>query len=180
MESKEEGKWRPVVYFGMTNLNGRMYDRDSFSTGAIEKMRESIDNKRFGGELGLGHQDERGKNVSHIVDDVEIHSNIMFAKIRTLDTPSGRILKSLQDTIGEGAIVFRPRAIGDVKDGGIVDIHEIISFDAVLSEDDAFKDQQDTYNEMTRNCIPELPELPELPEIDSTFQRKNNGDFEEQ
>lgn len=171
----KEGKWYPVVYFGVTNLNGRLYDRDSFSPGAIEKMRESIDNKRFWGELG--HQDELGKNVSHIVDDIEIHSNIMFAKLRTLDTPSGRILKSLQESLGEGGIVFRPRAIGGVKDGGVVEIHEIISFDAVPSEDDAFKDQQDTYNEMMCNHIIKMTELSE---IDSSFHRKNNGNVEEQ
>ena len=57
MESKEDekGQWHPVIYFGKTNLNGRVYEKESLSEEAVEKMRDAMDNKQFLGELGHPH-----------------------------------------------------------------------------------------------------------------------------
>jgi hypothetical protein len=153
-------------------------------------MREHMDNKRFAGELGhpTGLSDQFNpafpvvslSNVSHMVEEVEIHSDIMFAKVRVLDTPSGKIIKNLNEALDNNAVVFRPRAIGEVNSMGQVDVHELISFDAIPVDDDSFKDLQTLYTEMLKTDLKRTPDLQDLPEINATFQRKNNGSQEEQ
>ena len=179
-DNNKEGKWYPVIYFGKTNLNGRKYEHESLSPGAIKKMREHMDNGRFLGELD--HPSDEASfpvvtlnNASHIVESVEVHSDIMFAKIRTLDTPAGKELESLKDY----SIAFRPRAMGVINDG-VVNIREIISFDAVLTETDSFKDLQDRYTEMIKTDLGRMPELPELPAVNAEFHRKNDENSTEQ
>ena len=191
MESKEDekGQWHPVIYFGKTNLNGRVYEKESLSEEAVEKMRDAMDNKQFLGELGhpqgLSEQFNPSfpivslGNVSHVVEEVEVHSDIMFAKVRTLDTPSGKMVKALQQAMGDQSVVFRPRAIGEVIDG-IVNIHQIISFDAVAVQDDSFKELQERYDEMIKTDLGRMPELPDLPEVNASFHRKNDENSTEQ
>jgi len=52
-----------------------------------------------------------------------------------LDTKYGNLLKELYE---DGKIVFRPQLTGTVNENGVIENCNIISFDAIFKQDDAF------------------------------------------
>ena len=173
-ENKLEG-WHPVVFFNEKNLNGRIYTKDSITEDALDKMNNKIKNKQCLGELGHPETfDVSMSNISHAIEKIDVKDNIMFAKIRTLSTPNGEVLKNTIQHLGNESIVFRPRASGNVNEDGTVNIKELFSFDAINAADDSFKDMQDRYNEMLKSDLNRS-----LDEIDKSY-RKNPEAPEEQ
>ena len=125
----------PVIYLNVNNLNNRVY-----TVSIIEKLLEIFNNKiEHTGQLFgcIGYPSEDNFNivdleyVSHSTSKIFLEDNILFAEISILDTNSGRKLKNIIDDV-----VFRPRMVGIVNETFIIE--DIISFDAVTKDTDAF------------------------------------------
>ena len=134
------------IYADQPNKNGRTYSYETLKDKASE-YRKLIDSGMPVGELD---HPETGvvslQNVSHVVKDVFLKKERvprkkkkilkktgewiplkrrLMVEVEFLDTPSGRIVKSLKDfDIGM-------RAVGTVVDGVVGDDLEIISFDII-------------------------------------------------
>ena len=123
-----------VPYLNKENKNGRIYDYF-----ALEKMKEDFLSKKergfpVMGELGYpDHFDVNLRNVSHIIEDLEITGEELTGTITILDTPAGKILKENFDKY-----VFRPRSTGNIQENKVVSITKLFTFDAILAETDAF------------------------------------------
>ena len=95
------------------NGNGRVYPRRILER-EIEMYERLVKERRSVGELD--HPDDSVvnlKNVSHVVTDVWWRENDVMGKVEVLDTPSGKILKSL---VNSGIkLGISSRGLGSVK-----------------------------------------------------------------
>lgn len=136
MKNKEKGLTVALTLMGQKNANGRIYDEK-----AINKMMEDFKNRptNFIGELG--YPTERNfkeislDNASHEITDLWLENKVLYGKVSVLPTPMGKKLKEMLDS---EQVVFRSRCIGDVNPDGTVTVNQLLSFDAVPRENDAF------------------------------------------
>ncbi len=141
---------QPVIFFDEVNKNGRMYTKDSTMTivdnfmvrrNAYGVAYGSIGYPSKGFEIGLN-------TISHSVDRLYEEDNILFADVRMLRNGMG------PDLLNEiHRYVFRTNASGilvDTDGKSIVHLHDIMSVNAILKEDDSFIDQQTHYDNMLR------------------------------
>lgn len=116
------------------NGNGRIYPKKVLER-ELKNYQKLVDEHRALGELD--HPDESVinlRNVSHMVVEVWWDGENVMGKIKTLDTPSGNILKSLANsgvTLG-----ISSRGMGSVKeskngDTMVEDDFQLICFDIV-------------------------------------------------
>jgi len=80
------------------NGNGRIYGRQILER-EVENYKKMVSDKRALGELD--HPEDSVvnlRNVSHLVTDIWWNGDAVMGKVRVLDTPSGRILKSLVES----------------------------------------------------------------------------------
>ena len=115
------------------NGNGRVYPRKVLER-ELKNYQKLVDENRALGELD--HPDESVinlRNVSHMVTKCWWDGENVMGKIRTLDTPSGNILKSLAQsgvTLG-----ISSRGMGSVKESNgdtiVEDDFQLICFDIV-------------------------------------------------
>ena len=80
------------------NGNGRVYPYETL-VREIENCKKLVNERRALGELD--HPDDSVinlKNASHLVTDIWMDGKNAMGKIEVLDTPSGKILKSLVDS----------------------------------------------------------------------------------
>ena len=96
------------------NRNGRIYPREILQKEAVRYSKEFIDKKRAFGELG--HPDGPTVNlerVSHMIEQLEEVGQNFMGRAKILDTPYGKIVKSLID---EGArLGVSSRGMGSLK-----------------------------------------------------------------
>lgn len=117
------------------NHNGRIYPTKVL-TREVNKYSELVKKRRAMGELD--HPDSpivELKNVSHLITDIYMEGDEVRGNLEILDTPQGRILKSI---IEQGVkIGISSRGVGSLQkenDNNIVqDDFELIAFDAVSS-----------------------------------------------
>ncbi len=121
-----------IPFQNKANLNGRRYSKDSFSTEAIQKMKDHIDKGEF---LGESHMPQDGRSeidmmrVSHRVIDASIGNKGMEVSIEVLDTPQGKYIKEM---IEAGVnLTIASRSMGNIDASGLCHIDEIISYDLV-------------------------------------------------
>ena len=129
----------PVIKIGELNGNHRVYTKEAVD-GMIKQFKEKINNgHQMFGELGYPENKDVSLNrASHHVSDLYVEGNILYADIKILDNSNGKTaLKMLED----GAGVLRPRAMGTVNEDRTVNIDQLISFDIISADDDAFKGQ---------------------------------------
>jgi len=115
------------------NGNGRIYPCKVLRR-EVEKYQEVIKDNRALGELD--HPDDSVinlRNVSHLVTDVWWDNNDVMAKIKILDTPSGKVVK---DLINSGVkLGISSRGMGSVQESmGVSTVQEdfeLICFDIV-------------------------------------------------
>jgi hypothetical protein len=106
----------------------------------IKQFKEKVnDGHQMFGELGYPENMEVSLNrASHHVSDLYVEGSVLYADIKILDNSNGKTaLKMLVD----GAGVLRPRAMGTVNEDRTVNIDQLISFDVISADDDAFKGQ---------------------------------------
>ena len=103
------------------NQNGRVYPRDILER-ELENYEKLVAERRAHGELD--HADDpvvNLKNISHIITKIWMEEDgAVFGEVEVLDTPNGRILKTLieaQVTVG-----ISSRALGSVIHDGDSDV----------------------------------------------------------
>ena len=129
-----------LMHFGYINKNGRMYQKSN------------IDLKNIGngynmlfGEMGSPDKFHVSlPNVSHIITNFQLEYNVLYGKVKILDTPKGRVLEEL---VNNHLIVFRPRGSGTVNSDGTISDYKLSTFDAIDKNLDPF------YNKMVLRKI---------------------------
>lgn len=164
---------------GAKNQNGRVYPKDILSR-EIENYKEGpIEQNRAYGELD--HPDSQVINLGntcHVIRDVWWDGDDVIGKIEVLDTPSGRILKTLFNrglTVG-----ISSRGLGSVKEiheSGAVEVQkdfELLCFDFVStpSTHGAFVAPTNNLNE---GLIPTSYQYKEINTIISDIICNNTG-----
>ena len=105
-EDKETGKKNyniegVFLQADIKNRNGRLYPTDILDKEVKRYMKENVKKNRAYGELG--HPDSPTINldrVSHMIKDLKLEDKNFIGKAKIMDTPYGKIVKSLID---EGA-----------------------------------------------------------------------------
>jgi hypothetical protein len=115
------------------NGNGRIYPT-SVLMKEVKNYQKLVNERRALGELD--HPDDSVinlKNASHIVTSCWMEEHKVMGKIKVLDTPSGKILKSLVE--GGCAIGISSRGMGSVTENNgqtiVEDDFQLICFDVV-------------------------------------------------
>ena len=123
-----------AAIFGITNENNRVYEKAEYLPH-LEYLKEKIKQKRLFGELDHPQRfDIAFANVSHVIEslDYDPSSNSVKIRVRLLDTPSGKIAKTLMD---EGVqLAVSTRGCGSLGPDNVVgDNFFLIGFDLVVS-----------------------------------------------
>jgi hypothetical protein len=129
----------PAV-FGEENNNGRIYDENEYLPH-LEYLQEKIAQKRLLGELDHPEKfDVSLKNISHVIEglDYDKDKRNLKIKVRLLDTPAGKIAKSLVEA--GIPLSISSRAAGNVGPDKKVQIKKIFTYDLVA--DPGFKNAQ--------------------------------------
>jgi len=117
--------------FGVENNNKRIYEEKEYLPH-LEYLKQKISENRLMGELDHPDKFEVSLNkVSHIIESLEYDKGKRQIKgrIRLLDTPSGKIAKSL---VQSGVpISISSRAAGSVGENKKVNIKKIFTYDLV-------------------------------------------------
>lgn len=96
------------------NRNGRVYPTEILDKEVKRYMKENVKKNRAYGELG--HPDSPTINldrVSHMIKDLKLEGKDFIGKAKIMDTPYGKIVKSLID---EGASLgVSSRGMGSLK-----------------------------------------------------------------
>lgn len=96
------------------NRNGRVYPRSVLGKEAERYNKEYVEKNRAFGELG--HPDSPTINldrVSHMITSLKPDGNNFIGKAKILDTPNGKIVKSLLD--GGATLGVSTRGVGFLK-----------------------------------------------------------------
>lgn len=118
-EDKETGKKNyniegVFLQADIKNRNGRLYPTDILDKEVKRYMKENVKKNRAYGELG--HPDSPTINldrVSHMIKDLKLEGKNFVGKAKIMDTPYGKIVKSLID---EGASLgVSSRGMGSLK-----------------------------------------------------------------
>lgn len=118
-EDKETGKKNyniegVFLQADIKNRNGRLYPTEILDKEVKRYVKENVKKNRAYGELG--HPDSPTINldrVSHMIKDLKLEGNDFVGKAKIMDTPYGKIVKSLID---EGASLgVSSRGMGSLK-----------------------------------------------------------------
>jgi hypothetical protein len=117
----------------LENGNKRIYPFNILKR-EIENYKKAVIEKRAMGELDHPESSVVNlKNVSHMVLDVWTEGKAVMGKLKVLDTPSGKILRSLVDSGAQLGI--SSRGLGSVKEEGgktyVEEDFQLICFDIV-------------------------------------------------
>lgn len=129
-----------AAVFGQENNNNRIYEEKEYLPH-LEYLKEKIAQNRLVGELDHPEKfDVSLKNISHIITDLvhDKQGRILKIKVKLLDTPAGKIAKSLVDA--GVPLSISSRAAGSVGPDKRVQIKKIFTYDLVA--DPGFKDAQ--------------------------------------
>jgi len=117
--------------FGVENNNNRIYEESEYLPH-FSYLKKKVESKKLLGELDHPEQfDVSLSKVSHVVEELEYDkkTRTVRGKIRLLDTPSGKIAKTLVDS--GIPIHISSRAAGEVKENKKVVIKRIFTYDIV-------------------------------------------------
>jgi hypothetical protein len=129
-----------AAVFGVENSNHRIYEENEYLPH-MDYLKKKIDQNRLVGELDHPKEfDVSLKNISHVITDLSYdkgNRNVKI-KVKLLDTPAGKIAKSLIDA--GIPISISSRAAGNVKENKKVEIKKIFTYDLVA--DPGFENAQ--------------------------------------
>jgi hypothetical protein len=96
------------------NRNGRVYPINVLSKEADRYNREYVSKNRAFGELGHPENPQINLDrVSHLITSLHRDGNNFIGKAKILDTPNGKIVKSLLD--GGASLGVSTRGVGSLK-----------------------------------------------------------------
>ena len=123
----------PILKVGVLNLNDRIYTQKAVDLMMLDFIRKQ---DIFYGQIGYPDDfDVHLKEISHRTEKLFRKDGILFGKILILDTPNGRLLKDNLDHY-----VFRTRCAGYVDHRNEVLPKDFIAIDAILENEDPYKD----------------------------------------
>lgn len=129
-----------AAVFGVENSNHRIYEENEYLPH-LDYLKKKIDQNRLVGELDHPKEfDVSLKNISHVITDLSYdkgNRNVKI-KVKLLDTPAGKIAKSLIDA--GIPVSISSRAAGNVKENKKVEIKKIFTYDLVA--DPGFENAQ--------------------------------------
>jgi hypothetical protein len=133
------------------NGNGRVYPTNVLSR-EIKNYKKVVDDARALGELDHPESSIINlNNVSHLVLDIWMDGKVVMGKLKVLDTPSGKILRSLIE--GGAQLGISSRGLGSVEKRGdktmVQDDFQLICFDIVSDPS-----TPDAYMHISENKIP--------------------------
>ena len=133
------------------NGNGRVYPTNVLSR-EIKNYKKVVDDARALGELDHPESSIINlNNVSHLVLDIWMDGKVVMGKLKVLDTPSGKILRSLIE--GGAQLGISSRGLGSVEKRGektmVQDDFQLICFDIVSDPS-----TPDAYMRISENKIP--------------------------
>jgi hypothetical protein len=134
------------------NGNGRVYPTNILER-EINNYKQVVKDKRALGELDHPESSIINlNNVSHMVLDVWMEGKAVMGKLKVLDTPSGRILRSLIE--GGAQLGISSRGLGSVQERNgqtmVQDDFQLICFDMVSDPS-----TPGAYMRISENRIPE-------------------------
>lgn len=130
----------PVLKIGVKNRNSRIY-----SLKTVKKIVDNFNTRKdtgyvFYGELlfndSTNYDSIKYNNISHIIDKIYIDGSILYADIYMLKSDNGIVAESMLD---RNLLVLRPRTFSNVEEHGFVEFMQLITFDLIKKETDAFK-----------------------------------------
>ena len=129
-----------AAVFGVENSNHRIYEENEYLPH-LDYLKKKIEQNRLVGELDHPKEfDVSLKNISHVITDLNYDKQDRNVKIKVklLDTPAGKIAKSLIDA--GVPVSISSRAAGNVKENKKVEIKKIFTYDLVA--DPGFENAQ--------------------------------------
>jgi hypothetical protein len=105
----------PFLVGESKNRNGRIYPKEVLQKEAARYNEEYVSKNRAFGELG--HPDSPSINldrVSHLITSLKQEGNIFVGKAKILETPMGKIAKSLME--GGATLGVSSRGMGSLKE----------------------------------------------------------------
>lgn len=111
----------PFLVAEKQNRNGRMYRKETLAKEVSRYNEEYISKNRAFGELG--HPDSPSINldrVSHLITSLKEDGNVFVGKAKILDTPMGKIAKSLME--GGATLGVSSRGMGSLKNEGGINV----------------------------------------------------------
>jgi len=111
----------PFLVAETKNRNGRMYKTDTLKKEVDRYNEEYVQKKRAFGELG--HPDSPSINldrVSHLITSLKQEGNQWIGKAKILETPMGKIAKSLME--GGATLGVSSRGMGSLKNEGGINV----------------------------------------------------------
>jgi hypothetical protein len=105
----------PFLVGEAKNRNGRIYPKQVLQKEAARYNEEYVSKNRAFGELG--HPDSPSINldrVSHLITSLKQEGNIFVGKAKILETPMGKIAKSLME--GGATLGVSSRGMGSLKE----------------------------------------------------------------
>lgn len=142
---------REVIRLNEKNKNGRIYTEEIFLTALADYLVKKETTGVLYGELGHPESFDIGlKNVSHTIESAKLkypkvprklkkklkksgqYHKTLFADIRLLDTPNGKLAKSIIDTL-----TLSPRGTGTVDENGVIRDYKLFSFDLIDKKEKA-------------------------------------------
>lgn len=120
----------PFIQAEAKNRNGRIYKRDTLLRECEKYTDEKISKKRSMGELD--HPENPTINmdrVSHIITELKMDGDVGYGRARVLDTPMGRIAKTLIDEGIEFGV--SSRGLGTVSGDIVNDNYKLVTVDIV-------------------------------------------------
>jgi len=122
-----------VVFMNFLNANDRIYDNIACNKIITDFNKSKAEGIVYG-ELGQPEKEPSDLDrVSHIVENMWISNGTVKAKIKTLNTPDGKILKANIDDY-----VFSTRSLGKVEPNRIVSLNSFITIDAINWKEDPY------------------------------------------
>lgn len=136
----ETVKRLPILKIGVKNHNGRVYTAKN-----VQKIIDEFEERKSNGyplfgELILDYDGKNSPdisltNASHLVENIYIQGEKVYADVKFLDTQSGKVALSMLEC---GTGVLRTRSIGTMQDK-FVNIDKLITLDVIKEEVDSFK-----------------------------------------
>jgi len=120
----------PFLEAEIKNRNGRVYSRDILVREVNDFAENKIKKNRSMGELDHPENPQLNLDrVSHIIEKLEMDGNVGMGVARLIDTPMGRIAKTLVD---EGIIVgMSTRGVGTLDGATVKEDYKLITVDIV-------------------------------------------------
>jgi len=111
------------------NNNNRKYGRKLLER-EMKKVSEKVNNRYLWGELGHPPSPEiNPERIAILVEGLEWKGNNVYGKAKILDTPMGKIARTL---VKEGKLGISSRGLGTVGDDGYVnEDYKLITYDLV-------------------------------------------------